>query len=114
MPRIHCFVKLFLTINQFLATFLTSLCKGHFEYLKMWLHYCNSFFLSFLYNVRSIPNKFKIYQLSLQVKARLQTIAVKSTGLESILTFPKVFLRSKRALRQKGKICLTSFLSGSL
>ena len=68
------------------------------------------FFSSFLNNVRSIPNKFGMYLLSLQVKARLQTLAVKGTSLESMLTFQKVFFYAlKEHLVGKEKFALPPY-----
>ena len=68
------------------------------------------FFSSFLNNVRSIPNKFGMYLLSLQVKARLQTLAVKGTSLESMLTFQKVFFYAlKEHLVGKEKFALLPY-----
>ena len=57
------------------------------KHLKIRLNYFKVVFFSFLYNVRQIPNKFEIYQLFLQIRARLQTLAVEDTSFESMLTF---------------------------
>ena len=78
--------------------------------MKIWLHYCKVVLIpSLLYNVRSIPNKFEIYLLSLQ-GCTVTDSCCKKYKFRKHVDFPKsIFYALKENLVRKEKFALPPY-----